>query len=74
MALNDVEAEIGQQHERQTLDDGQLVRHLRVNFLMFVVRGVVFGQEMNAVEAQVAQEEHGIVDEKGSEEFQNQAS
>ena len=73
MRANDVEAEVGEQHEGQTLGHGEAVGDLRVHLRVVVVGAVEVGEGGEAVQRQVQGEEEGVVDEEGEEEFEGEA-
>lgn len=64
VAANDIQAEVRQQNEPQSLENVQLVRDLRVDFAVRVVGAMPGFQAGEDVHGEVEGEEEGVVDDE----------
>ena len=72
MGANDVEREIGQQHQSKPFHDIKLICDLRVDLAVIVVCGVQPSQVWHLVQCQVKPEEDGVVDEDARGQLEDQ--
>lgn len=64
MAPNDIQGEIGQKDQCDTLGDGQTIRHLRMDLLVAMVRAVNAMEQRNPMEGDVDEKKEGIVEDE----------